>query len=243
MTIANSTAPETLLAFSNVSKTFITGDEPVRAVDNVSLTIHGGEVVALYGPSGSGKSTLLRIAAGIDAPDRGSVLVEGVDVTRLSAKEAAAYRMYVLGWVHQDADLDDGATALENAAIKHLVASRTINEGHRRVEPLLHELGLSDRLHHRAATLSAGERQRVVLAQALSLNPKVLLADEPTGNLNSRLSRDVLQLLRDQTKQRGMATLIVTHDERAAAFADHVYGMSDGAVRPLDPEVVARSWA
>jgi putative ABC transport system ATP-binding protein len=150
--------------------------------------------------------------------------------------------MYVLGWVHQDADLDEGATALENAAIKHLVAARSIREGHDRVRPLLEELGLGARLHHRAETLSAGERQRVVVAQALSLGPKVLLADEPTGNLNSRLGRDVLEVLRTQTQQRRMATLIVTHDERAAAFADHVYALQDGGLSALDPATVARSW-
>jgi putative ABC transport system ATP-binding protein len=231
-----------LLEFREVRKAYRVGSDAVRAVDGVSLTIGAGEVVALYGPSGSGKSTLLRIAAGIEPPDSGAVYVDGRDVTRLSAKDAAAYRMYVLGWVHQDADLDEGATALENAAIKHLVATRSIREGHQQTIPLLRELGLGERLHHRAETLSTGERQRVMIAQALALGPKVLLADEPTGALNSRLSEEVLTLLRDQTRQREMATLLVTHDERAAAFADRIHALQDGVLQDLDPDTVLRSW-
>ncbi len=236
------TAP--LIEFRHVRKTYVSGGgEPVRAVDGVSLGIEAGEVVALYGPSGSGKSTLLRIAAGIEPPDDGAVLVEGRDITRLSPREAAEYRMYVLGWVHQEADLDEGATALENAAIKHLVATPGVRRGQRLVRPLMEELGLGERLGHRADTLSAGERQRVMIAQALSLGPKVLLADEPTGSLNSQLGREVLALLQEQTRRRAMATLIVTHDERAAAFADRVFALQDGVLHDLDPEAVGRSWA
>ena len=232
-----------LLEFRNVRKTYVLGNDHVRAVDGVSLAIDAGEVVALYGPSGSGKSTLLRIAAAIDPPDEGMVLVDGQDVTRLAPKAAAAYRMHMLGWIHQDAQLDEGATVLENAAIKHLVASRSVREGHRQVIPLLDELGLSERLDHRAETLSSGERQRVMIAQALSLEPRVLLADEPTGNLNSRLGEEVLTLLREQTRRRSMATVLVTHDERAAAFADRVYALRDGVLHDVDREADVRTWA
>jgi putative ABC transport system ATP-binding protein len=233
---------DALLEFREVRKSYRVGGDAVCAADGVSLTIRPGELVTLYGPSGSGKSTLLRIAAGIEPPDSGAVLVEGRDVTRLSARDAATYRMYVLGWVHQDADLDEGATALENAAIKHLVATRSIREGHRRTIPLLRELGLGERLHQRADSLSAGERQRVMIAQALVLRPRVLLADEPTGNLNSRLSEEVLTLLREQTRQRQMATLLVTHDERAAAFADRIHALQDGVLHDIEHDTVPRSW-
>ena len=231
-----------LLEFREVRKHYASGGEPVRAVDGLSLTIAAGELVALYGPSGSGKSTLLRVAAGIEPLDSGEVLVAGVDVTRLSAKDAARYRMYTLGWVHQEAGLDEGATVLENAAIKHLVATKSVREGFRKVTPLLHELGLGHRLNHRADTLSAGERQRVTIAQALSLDPKVLLADEPTGSLNSKLCHEVLSLLRSQTHERGMATLLVTHDERAAAFADKVYALEDGHLHDVESLSGDRPW-
>ena len=232
-----------LLEFRDVRKHYVSGDDRVRAVDGLTLKIEAGELVALYGPSGSGKSTLLRIAAGIEPPDAGEVLVAGVDVTKLSAKDGARYRMYTLGWVHQEAALDEGATVLENAAIKHLVAASSVREGFRRVTPLLHELRLGHRLDHRADTLSAGERQRVTIAQALSLDPQVLLADEPTGNLNSRLGHEVLSLLRAQTHDRGMATLLVTHDERAAGFADKVYALEDGLLSDIESPTVDRPWA
>lgn len=233
---------EPVLQLRGISKSYATAGDPVPAVDTVSLAVAAGELVALYGPSGSGKSTLLRIVAGLEAPDAGAVLVAGRDVTRLSAKDAAAYRMYTLGWVHQEVDLDEGATALENAAIKHLIASRSVGEGHRRVTPLLVELGLGDRLDHRAETLSAGERQRVMIAQALSLDPKVLLADEPTGHLNSRLGRQVLELLLEQTRRLAIATLLVTHDERAAGLADRVHVLEDGVLRDADRDTELRPW-
>lgn len=212
----------------------------VRAVDGVSLTVAGGEMVALYGPSGSGKSTLLRIAAGIDAADAGSVFVDGVDVTGLSAREAADYRMYVLGWVAQDFDLIDGATAVENAAFKLICAGHRRREAKRVAAGLLDVVGFGQRLQQRAETLSMGERQRVMLARALSLNPRVLLADEPTGNLDSRRTGDVLALLRAMTHERQMATLLVTHDERAMDYADQAYILQDGVLVDAGPTGPAR---
>ncbi|WCB96407.1 ABC transporter ATP-binding protein YtrE [Baekduia alba] len=231
-----------VLELCDVRKHFSSGGECVRAVDGVSLSVAPGELVALYGPSGSGKSTLLRIVAGVERADAGSVLVDGRDITRLSPKESARYRLHQLGWVQQDADLEEGATVVENAAIKHLVASRRIRDGHRAVTPLLKELGLGHRLDHRADTLSGGERQRVMIAQALSLAPKVLLADEPTGNLHSQLGQEVLELLQAATHERAMATLLVTHDERAAAYADKVYTLQDGVLHDRVTEAGAARW-
>ncbi|HMJ33887.1 MAG TPA: ABC transporter ATP-binding protein [Baekduia sp.] len=210
----------------------------VRAVDGLSLTVDAGELVALYGPSGSGKSTLLRIAAAIEPPDAGGVFVKGRDVTALSDKDASDYRMYVLGWINQDSDLLDGASALDNAATKQLVAVRSLRRARRSVAPLLEELGLGLRLEHRADTLSMGERQCVVIARALSLDPQVVLADEPTGSLDTRRSHDVLGLLRAATHARQMATLLVTHDEHAIAYADKVYTLQDGVLRDCGPEAV-----
>jgi putative ABC transport system ATP-binding protein len=227
-----------LLEFRDVRKYYRTASEVVHAVDGVSLTIEPGELVALYGPSGSGKSTLLRIAAGIDPPDSGAVFVNGRDITTLSDREGADYRMYVLGWVNQSSDLLDGATALDNAAIKQLVAAGSLRRARRLVLPLMEELGLGDRLKHRADTLSMGERQRVMIARALSVDPQVLLADEPTGSLDSRRTHDVLSLLQAQTRARRMATLLVTHDEHAVAYADKVYTLQDGVLQDAGPEAV-----
>jgi putative ABC transport system ATP-binding protein len=227
-----------LLEFRDVHKHYRSGSEVVRAVDGVSFTVGAGELVALYGPSGSGKSTLLRIAAGIDAPDSGGVFVNGRDITVLSDRDAAQYRMYVLGWINQASDLLDGASALDNAAVKQLVAVRSLRRARRNVAPLLEELGLGQRLKHRADTLSMGERQRVMIARALSVDPRVVLADEPTGSLDTRRSHEVLALLRDATHTRQMATLLVTHDEHAIAYADRVYTLQDGVLHGSGPDAV-----
>jgi putative ABC transport system ATP-binding protein len=229
-----------LVEFRAVSKHYRNGDETVRAVNGLTLDIAEGEFVALYGPSGSGKTTLLRIAAGVEALDGGAVHVDGRDITSLSEREAAAYRLRVLGWIKQDAQLIGGATALDNAALKQLIASRSLRRARRHVTPLLQELGLGGRLEHRAETLSTGERQRVMIARALSLDPRVMLADEPTGNLDARRSQDVLRLLQEATHERGMATLLVTHDEHAIAFADSVYTLHDGVLHNSGPEILTR---
>jgi putative ABC transport system ATP-binding protein len=225
----------TVLEFRDLRKHFRVGDEIVRAVDGVSLRVDGGTMVALYGPSGSGKSTLLRIAAGIESADAGSVLVDGVDVTALSPRDAADYRMHVLGWVAQDLDLIDGASAVENAAFKMTCAGYQRRQARRAAAELLDAIGFSQRLEQRTETLSMGERQRVMLARALSLNPRVLLADEPTGNLDSRRTDDVLRLIQAITHERRMATLLVTHDERAMEYADKVYTLQDGVLSESPP--------
>jgi putative ABC transport system ATP-binding protein len=221
---------EPLFDVRDVHKAFRVGGDVVHAVHGLSLAVEPGQLVALYGPSGSGKSTLLRIAAAIDKPDRGVVNVAGRDVTALSDREAAHYRLHILGWISQHSDLIGGVTAVDNAAVKLLAATGRLRRARREVTPLLEQLGLADRLDHRAETLSMGERQRVTIARALSLNPRVVLADEPTGNLDSRRSREVLALLRDETHARGMATLLVTHDPDAVAYADRVYTLQDGVL-------------
>ncbi|HEX5925864.1 MAG TPA: ABC transporter ATP-binding protein [Baekduia sp.] len=227
-----------LLEFRDVRKHYRSGSEVVRAVDGVSLRIEAGQLAVLYGPSGSGKSTLLRVAAGIESPDGGNVLVAGRDVSRLSEREGADYRLNVLGWIDQHFDLMPGATALEGAASKRILVQRNLKAARAHVKPLLEELGLGGRLNHRLGTMSQGERQRVMIALALSMDPQVVLADEPTGNLDSRRSREVLGLLQRQTRERGMATLVVTHDEHAMEFADVVCTLQDGVLHEAGPDAV-----
>jgi putative ABC transport system ATP-binding protein len=218
-----------VLELQELVKCYPVGDgEPVRAVDGVSLAVAAGELVALYGPSGSGKSTLLMIAAAVLRPDSGSVLVAGRDVTALGSDEAAHYRMHELGFVRQSLNLIPGASALDNAALKLLGQRMSVREARRRVEPLLVSLGLRERLSHRADQLSMGERQRVMIARALSSNPKVLLADEPTGALDSERGAEVLALLSDLCRVRRIAVLLVTHDPEAAAYADRTQTLRDG---------------
>jgi putative ABC transport system ATP-binding protein len=210
--------------------------EPIRAVDGVSMTVAAGEFVAMYGPSGSGKTTLLELVAGLQRPDSGTVLVGGQDVFALSSRESDDYRLRVLGIVGQPGSLIPGARAIENASLKLLLANaRTANST---VEPLLERLGLGERMLHRTEQLSMGERQRVMIALALSLDPELVLADEPTGTLDTHRTQEVLSLLRELCRERAVAILLATHDPQAAAFADQVHELRDGRLEAYRPERV-----
>jgi putative ABC transport system ATP-binding protein len=211
------------------------GGELVRAVDGVSLSVEAGEMVVLYGPSGSGKTTLLLMVAALLEPTSGSVLVNGRDISSLSEREASNFRLSEMGFVRQNFDLLPGVTAIDNAVLKLLKHTRW-REAHARVRPLLERLGLGGRLDHRAETLSMGERQRVMIARALSSEPKLLLADEPTGSLDSQRSREVLELLRELCREREVAVVLVSHDPQAAAYADRVLALRDGKLTDYDPE-------
>ncbi len=226
-----------MLQLDTLVKRYAQGDgEPVVAVDGVSLSISAGELVALYGPSGSGKTTLLMMVAAILRPDSGSVFVSGREVSSLSARESARYRMHELGFVRQSFDLIPGASALDNAALKLLGRPAGMREARRRVMPLLVRLGLGERLEHRAERLAMGERQRVMIARALSTEPKLVLADEPTGSLDSERGREVLALLSELCRERGIAVLLVTHDPDAAAYADRVHTLRDGRLTDERPK-------
>lgn len=218
-----------MLSLRDVVKRYPIGDtDPVHAVDGVSLSVAAGDLVALCGPSGSGKSTLLMIAATIIRPDSGAVFFAEREVSSLPAREAARYRMQELGFIGQSSYLLPGATALDNAALKLIGEPVTVRDARRRVEPLLVRLGLSERLKHRGEQLSMGERQRVMVARALSTDPKLVLADEPTGSLDSENGHKVLGLLTELCRERGVAVLLVTHDAEAAAYADCVHTLRDG---------------
>ncbi len=204
--------------------------DPVRAVDGVSLSLAAGELVALYGPSGSGKTTLLMLVAALLRPDRGRVLVDGRDLSQLSDRDAARYRLLELGFVRQATNLIPGADAVDNAALKLMGADIGAREARRRIGPLLDCLGLRERARHLPEQLSMGERQRVMIARALSTEPKLLLADEPTGSLDTKRGGEVLGLLSGLCRERGVAVLLVTHDPGAAAYADRVRTLRDGRI-------------
>jgi putative ABC transport system ATP-binding protein len=203
------------------------GGELVRAVDGVSLTVAPGETVVLYGPSGSGKTTLLLMIAALLRPTAGRVVIAGRDLAMLSDREASRFRLSELGFIRQSFDLMPGVSALDNATLK-LLKTKRWGQARREVAPLLEQLGLGERMGYRSETLSMGERQRVMIARALSTRPRLLLADEPTGSLDSRRAREVLELLRDLCREREVATMIVSHDPMAAAYADRVLALRDG---------------
>lgn len=211
------------------------GGEVVRALDGLSLTVASGELVALYGPSGSGKSTLLSIVAALLPPDSGRVLLDGREVSSLGPREAARYRRRRLGFVSQAPDLLPGVSAIDNAALKLFALRLGVREAHRRVIPLLERLGMGERLHHRTEQLSIGQRQRVLLARALSTEPKLVLADEPTGSLDGERSAVVLALLTELCEEREVGMLLVTHDPQAADFAHRVRELRDGRLAVRGP--------
>jgi putative ABC transport system ATP-binding protein len=210
------------------------GEETVRAVDGVSMAVQAGEMVALYGPSGSGKTTLLLMVAALLAPTSGEVLVNGRDVSSLSEREASHFRLREMGFVRQNFDLLPGVSAVDNTVLK-LLKDTPWKQAHAHVRPLLERLGLGERLNHRSETLSMGERQRVMIARALSTEPKLLLADEPTGSLDTARGREVLDLLRELCRERGVAIVLVSHDPQAAGYADRVLALRDGKLADYDP--------
>jgi putative ABC transport system ATP-binding protein len=220
-----------VLELRDVRKHYTGADgAPIRAVDGVSLTLAGGELVGVYGPSGSGKSTLLMLAAGIARPDAGAVLFEGRDLARLSRAEAARYRRTRVGFVFQSFRLTPGLTAIDNAALKLVTGGVNRRDARRRVAPLLERLGIGTRAQERLDALSRGERQRVAIARALANEPRLLLADEPTGSLDSRAGGEVLTLLAELCRERQLGVVLVTHDPAATDAADRVLMLRDGVL-------------
>jgi putative ABC transport system ATP-binding protein len=223
------------LELRGVVKHYRGGEEIVRAVDGVTLTIEAGEIVALYGPSGSGKSTLLMLIAGLLAADQGSIRFDGREVTRFSARESAAYRRHDLGLVSQEFHLIPHASALDNAMIGLGPLGFTPREARAKTLPWLARLGLGARVSHSSEELSMGERQRVAIATALVGEPGLLLADEPTGNLDSARSKEILALMREICREREIPGLLVTHDTDAIDFVDRVITLRDGRLLDEPP--------
>ncbi|HTD58051.1 MAG TPA: ABC transporter ATP-binding protein [Solirubrobacteraceae bacterium] len=218
------------LELRNVVKRYESGGETVNAVDGVSFSVAPGEFVALYGPSGSGKTTLLMMAATIKQPDSGSVTFGERELTGLTKRESAHFRLETVGIVFQSFHLMQGASALDNASLKLFGLNLRLCEAHDMARPWLERLGLGHRLNHKPSEMSMGERQRVAIARALANKPRVLLADEPTGNLDSRRSREVLGLLGEICTEENIPVVLVTHDPQAATFVTRVHTLRDGAL-------------
>jgi putative ABC transport system ATP-binding protein len=216
------------LEFRDVVKHYRTESEVIRAVDGVSLTVEPGEVVAIYGPSGSGKTTLLMLAAAMLRPDSGCVLAGGRNVSELPEEAASDYRLQEVGFVFQSSHLINSASVVDNAAMKLLLGGLSPGEARDRVVPWLERLGLGGRLRAIPSRLSAGERQRIAIARALVNEPRLLLADEPTGNLDAERGEDVLALLRELARERNLPVVLVTHDPGASDWVDRTFVLRDG---------------
>jgi putative ABC transport system ATP-binding protein len=217
-----------MIELRGVSKTVTSGDRALTILHPLDLVVPSGQRLAILGPSGSGKSTLLGLIAGLDAPSQGEILIDGVDITRLNEDQLARVRGAKIGFVFQSFHLIPSLTARENILVPMEIAGR--RDGNARARDLLAEVGLADRGHHYPSQLSGGEQQRVAIARALSNEPAIVLADEPTGNLDSTTGGHVIELLLSINQTRGTTVVVVTHDPDIAAMADARISLRDGRV-------------
>lgn len=218
------------LDIKNLTKTYKTGQEKLVILDELSLSIFKGETVALVGPSGAGKSTLLSQIGLLDTPDSGEILIGGQDAAKLKDAAKTKLRSQEIGFVYQFHHLLPEFTALENVMMPQIIAGRSQREAKERAERFLERLGLAERVSHRPATLSGGEQQRVAIARALANKPSLLLADEPTGNLDPQTGAHVFKLLTSIVEKTGVSALIATHNMELAAKMDRVLIIKDGKV-------------
>lgn len=216
-----------ILRIEHLSKIYGKGDTEVRALDDVSFTVPKGQFVAIIGPSGSGKSTLLHILGGVDTPTDGHVYVDGTDITTLDETALAIFRRRQIGLIYQFYNLIPILTVEENMTLPLLLDDKKVDRAH--FDSLVQVLGLQHRLGHLPSELSGGQQQRVSIGRALMNNPAILLADEPTGNLDSKNSKEIVELLRQFNKALNQ-TVIITHDERIALDADRVIAVEDGKI-------------
>jgi putative ABC transport system ATP-binding protein len=219
-----------MIELRDVTRTVTSGAGPLTILHPLSLVIARGQSVAITGPSGSGKSTLLGLIAGLDAPTSGRVLLDGVDITTVGEERLAAIRGEKVGIVFQFFHLIPALTAFENVLVPMELAGRT--DATRRARALLDEVGLSARGHHYPSQLSGGEQQRVAIARALANDPPILLADEPTGNLDSATGAQVIELLMRVNRERARTLVLVTHDPVLAGLASHTIALKDGRIAP-----------
>ena len=233
-----STHRESLVSASGLARRFGDGSSAVDALRGVTLDIEAGRMTAIMGPSGSGKSTLMHLLAGLDTPTEGSIVLDGVEVTGLSEKKLTQLRRDTIGFVFQFFNLLPMLTAEENVTLPLSIAGQKVDAEW--LDTLLDETGIDDRRDHRPAELSGGQQQRVAVARALVTKPKVIFADEPTGNLDSSSSKDVLSLMRRAVDDWGQTIVMVTHDAGAAALADRILFIADGRiVRDLEESTAA----
>ena len=217
-----------ILRVKNLTKTYGKGETMVKALDDVSFSVPKGQFVAIVGPSGSGKSTLLHILGGVDKPTSGSVFIEGTDISMLNETTLAIFRRRQIGLIYQFYNLIPILTVEENMTLPLLLDGQKVNK--KKLDNLVETLGLSHRIKHLPNELSGGQQQRVSIGRALMNNPALVLADEPTGNLDSKNSREIVDLLRAINKENNQTIIIITHDDKIALSADRIIAIEDGKI-------------
>ncbi len=225
---------EYVIITENLVEEYLLGKVVVPALRGVNLKIKRGEFAVIMGPSGSGKSTLLNLLGGLQKPTGGRVLINGVDLSTLNENQLAIFRRKNVGFVFQAYNLIPTLTAIENVELPMIFYNIPPNERKRRAEKLLHSLGLGDRLHHRPSELSGGEQQRVSIARALANNPEIILADEPTGNLDTKTGRRIMDEIVKVNRDFGKTIVMVTHDPEVAHFGDRIIHIRDGKIENIE---------
>jgi putative ABC transport system ATP-binding protein len=225
-----------ILRVENVSKIYGTGETAVHALNNISFSVQKGEFISIIGPSGSGKSTLMHILGGVDTPTSGKVFVENVDVYAQNQTKLAIFRRRQIGLIYQFYNLIPVLDVEENITLPILLDSRKVNQ--MRLDEVIHTLGLDDRRSHLPNQLSGGQQQRVSIGRAIISNPALVLADEPTGNLDSRNGNEILELLKISNKIHNQTVVVITHDESIALQSDRIIAIEDG--RLVKDEVIRR---
>jgi len=226
------TQPEVVLKMEGVTKVYGSGARAVTALDNVSLQAHAGEVVLVMGPSGSGKTTLLTVAGALLRPTQGRVHICGTEITAMDEGRLASIRRAKVGFIYQSFNLLEALTALENVQLVAPNSAQNATLPKERASGLLKMLGLEQRMNSLPRHLSDGEKQRVAIARALAKEPDLLLADEPTANLDAKRGQEVVQLLREKALEMNKGVIIVSHDQRIQEVAHHVFWLEDGRLRP-----------
>ncbi|NQV13647.1 MAG: ABC transporter ATP-binding protein [Parcubacteria group bacterium] len=219
-----------MIQLQGVNKVYELGGEKIYALDNVSLEIAPGEFVAVMGPSGSGKSTLANVIGGLDSPDSGQITVGDQEITKIRDKALSTYRNKKVGFVFQTFNLHSGYTALENVMIPLVFAGVRLGKRKKKAQACLQAVGLGDRMKHKPGQLSGGQRQRVSIARALANDPEIIIADEPTGNLDTKKGREIIDLLKKLNVEQGVILIAITHDSEIARQAGRIINIKDGRV-------------
>lgn len=224
---------EPFIKLRDLHKVYKMGDEKIHALNGVSVDIEKGEIICLLGTSGSGKSTLLNAMAGLEKPTKGEINIGGIHIEKLNESQITSFRRLNIGFVFQSYNLIPTLSALENVSIGLVFKGVPKSEREKKAIKILKAVGLGDRMRHKPTELSGGQQQRVSIARAFVDNPKIIFADEPTGNLDTKTTMEILTLITQMARENGQTLIIVSHDEEVTAFADRTYHMQDGKIKEI----------